>query len=59
MVERIGRDHMLIVEVNNLTIRAFISPDCKIESGDVVKLGILPGRAHLFNAQYGRKFTGF
>ncbi|KAB2333285.1 ABC transporter ATP-binding protein [Cytobacillus depressus] len=53
MVERIGRDHLLNVEVQNKTIRAIVSPDFRIERGDVVKLGILPGRAHVFDAHTG------
>ncbi|KMY48282.1 ABC transporter ATP-binding protein [Peribacillus loiseleuriae] len=53
MVERIGRDNLLNVEVQNKTVRAIVSPDLRIERGDVVKLGILPERAHLFAVHTG------
>ncbi|MBS4177670.1 ABC transporter ATP-binding protein [Lederbergia citrea] len=59
MVERIGRDNMLNVEVQNKTIRAIVSPDCPVGRGDIVKLGILPGRAHLFDAQTGENLLDY
>ncbi|MGE8202962.1 ABC transporter ATP-binding protein [Heyndrickxia sp. NPDC080065] len=53
MVERIGRDNLLNVQVGDMKVRAIVSPDLKIVTGDVIKLGIRNGQAHLFKTSNG------
>ncbi|MFC0302553.1 ABC transporter ATP-binding protein [Virgibacillus soli] len=53
MVERIGRDYLLNVQVGQNKVRAIVSPDSKVNDGDDVKLSIRPGHLHLFKASDG------
>lgn len=53
MVERVGRDYLLNIEVGDRRIRVITSPDSKVADGDEVTLGIRPGHLHLFRASDG------
>ncbi|MCM3766806.1 ABC transporter ATP-binding protein [Neobacillus niacini] len=52
-VERIGRDNLLNAKLGQINLRAIISPDVKINKGDMITLGIRPGRARLFDSSSG------
>lgn len=63
MVERIGRDYLLHVQVGEHKVRAIVSPESDITNGDDIQLGIRPGHLHLFGANDGesllkRNFSG-
>ncbi|MBU8566468.1 ABC transporter ATP-binding protein [Virgibacillus pantothenticus] len=53
MVERIGRDNLLNIQVGKRKIRAIVSPDTEVTIGKKVTLGIRPGYCHLFHADTG------
>ena len=50
MVERIGRDNLLYARLGQIKLRAIVSPDVKVNRGDIVKLAIRPRRTHLFDS---------
>ena len=54
MVERIGRDNLLYARLGQTNLRAIVSPDVKVNRGDMVKLAIRPGRTHLFDMSNGK-----
>lgn len=54
MVERIGRDNLLYARLGQTNLRAIVSPDVKVNRGDMVKLAIRPGRTHLFDLSNGK-----
>lgn len=54
MVERIGRDNLLYAKLGQTNLRAIVSPDLKINRGDIINLGIRPGRTHLFDMSNGK-----
>lgn len=53
MVERIGRDYLLNLKIGDYQARALISPEAQVTQGGKIRLGIRPGRLHVFDKERG------
>ena len=55
MVEVIGRDTLMTVEIEGQKVRCLIDSDNEVKVSDIVKLSVKPQAIHLFDATSGHR----
>lgn len=58
MVEVIGRDTLMTVDIAGQKIRCLIDSDYEVKVSDVIKLTVKPQAIHLFDAASGHRLVG-
>ena len=58
MVEVIGRDTLMTVDIEGQKVRCLIDSDNEVKVSDLVKLTVKPQAIHLFDAASGHRLVG-